>query len=260
MSSNSTSFDSPPVAVSPVLSPDAPGWHRDFLTMLPSIQRQAAWKFRRFAFERRAEAVQAVVADCARAHERLVARGRAQLASATSLVGFAVRRYHAGRRVGARVRCRDVASPVCQRRRGFTEAAGRRSAASVGGERPRAQSQILCYPRSRPRTPGSGSPFRFSGEAFRKSQTETRLRGEHLTLAIHVRASHRHLGPVRRRTPSSHHAETLWKKLPSRFLHYNEAHYLPNRPARTPELGEDCSTRFNPSPALLRLIVTKSRA
>ena len=103
----------------PVRSQNAADWHAAFLILLPSIQRHAKHVFRNLSADDREEAVQAVVAHSAVAFARLVELGTPELAYASVLAKFAVRQYRAGRRLGCRLNCRDVASPVCQRRRGF---------------------------------------------------------------------------------------------------------------------------------------------
>lgn len=109
----------PSVGAAPSPCSGRTGWHAAFLTMLPSIQRQAERAFRGLPAHEREEAIQAVVAHAAVAFARLVALGTPQLGYATPLAQFGVRHHRAGRRVGASVNSRDVASPACQRRRGF---------------------------------------------------------------------------------------------------------------------------------------------
>jgi DNA-binding NarL/FixJ family response regulator len=103
----------------PLRTPSA-DWHAAFLTMLPSIQRHAERAFRCLPAHDREEAVQAVIAHSALAYLRLVELGKAELGYATPLARFAVRQHRAGRSVGSRANCRDVASTACQRRRGFS--------------------------------------------------------------------------------------------------------------------------------------------
>ena len=103
----------------PLRTPSA-DWHAAFLTMLPSIQRDAERAFRRLSAHDREEAVQAVLAHSALAYLRLVELGKPELGYATPLAGFAVRQHRAGRRVGSRANSRDIASSTCQRRHGFS--------------------------------------------------------------------------------------------------------------------------------------------
>ena len=94
-------------------------WHAPFLAMLPSIQRQARRAFSGHSAHDREEAAAAVLALALAAYVRLVELGKPEMAYATVLAEYAVRHYRAGRCVGCRLNCRDVASPACQRRRGF---------------------------------------------------------------------------------------------------------------------------------------------
>ncbi len=65
------------------------------------------------------DAVQEAVACAFVAYGRLVKLGKEELAYATPLAQFAVRRVRAGRTVGAPVNVNDVTSPWCQHRRGI---------------------------------------------------------------------------------------------------------------------------------------------
>ena len=94
-------------------------WHAPFLAMLPTIRRQARRAFCGHSAHDREEAAAAVVALALTAYVRLFERGKPELAYATVLAEYAVRQYRAGRRLGCSLNCRDVASPTCQRRRGF---------------------------------------------------------------------------------------------------------------------------------------------
>lgn len=92
----------------------SPSWHRQFLTMLPGIERYAAIAFRDCDPEAREDAVHEVVANCLCAFVRLVERGKTEVAYPTALARFAVRQFRTGRRVGGRLNIRDVSSPHCQ--------------------------------------------------------------------------------------------------------------------------------------------------
>ena len=96
-----------------------PAWHEAFLKMLPAIRSQARWAFRRFGPDDREEAVQEVVANCAAAFARLVERKKQHVASASSLVKFAVAQFRDGRRVAGRESPKDAMSNIAQRRKGF---------------------------------------------------------------------------------------------------------------------------------------------
>jgi hypothetical protein len=80
---------------------NSPAWHGRFMSMLPSIVRQARRRLRTVPKALREEALQDVLAHVAVAYARLVQLGREQLAYATPLAGFAVARYRGGRRRGA---------------------------------------------------------------------------------------------------------------------------------------------------------------
>ena len=82
--------------------------------MLPQIHRQAAFAFREFDAEARAEAVQEVVANCFAAFCRLVEQEKGELAYPSALACFAIKQFHGGRRVGGRVRARDLTSRQAQ--------------------------------------------------------------------------------------------------------------------------------------------------
>lgn len=81
-----------------------------FLEMLPLIRSQARLAFRRLRPERKHELVQEVVANAFCAFTALVRRGKANLAFATPLANFAIRRVIEGRRVGSRRNTRDIMS------------------------------------------------------------------------------------------------------------------------------------------------------
>jgi hypothetical protein len=90
-----------------------------FVRMLPLIRSQARRAFRGLQPEIRQELVQEVVANAFCAFTGLVSRGKANIAYATPLANYAIRRVLAGRRVCTKVNCRDVSSAVAQRRWGF---------------------------------------------------------------------------------------------------------------------------------------------
>ncbi len=96
-----------------------PAWHAAFLKMLPAIQSQARWAFRKLRPEEREEAIQEVVANCAAAFARLVERNKPQVASASSLTRFAVAQYRDGRRVTGRKSLNDALSSRAQLRKRF---------------------------------------------------------------------------------------------------------------------------------------------
>lgn len=94
----------------------APADRRYFAELLPAVTAQVRRAFRRLTPELREDAMQAAVGDAYAAYVRLCRMGRRSLAYATPLARYAVRRFHAGRRLGCRLNTFDVLSPY--RRRG----------------------------------------------------------------------------------------------------------------------------------------------
>jgi hypothetical protein len=91
-----------------------------FLAMLPRIRRQAEVALRYLRAEAREEFVAEVIALAYRAWVRLVDQGRAQIARATPLAKYALRRVRAGRHLGCRQNVRDVLSDHARRTHGLT--------------------------------------------------------------------------------------------------------------------------------------------
>src|ERR1700685_2714372 len=81
-----------------------------FLSMLPAIQKQAAFAFREFAVEPREELIQEVVATAYGMFHQLVLMGKMSLAYAAPLAQFPTRHVRAGRRMGSQRNSRDVTS------------------------------------------------------------------------------------------------------------------------------------------------------
>jgi hypothetical protein len=94
-------------------------WQQPFLEMLPVIENYARRAFRGLDAEAREDAVQEVSANAAVAFARLVQLNKADLAYPTVLARYAVAQFCDGRRVGNRLRIRDVMSPYAQRKKGF---------------------------------------------------------------------------------------------------------------------------------------------
>ncbi len=67
----------------------------------------------------REELVQDVLANCLEAYARLVKRGRADLGFPSALCRYAVAQVHVGRRVGCKLRIREVLSSYAQHNKGF---------------------------------------------------------------------------------------------------------------------------------------------
>jgi hypothetical protein len=91
----------------------------NFLSLLPQIQEQARFAFRREGGEEREELIAEVVANCWAAFVRLVDRGLMDVAQATPLAQFAIKQIRDGRRVGAKLNARDVSSSYAQRLKHF---------------------------------------------------------------------------------------------------------------------------------------------
>jgi hypothetical protein len=90
-----------------------------FLTMLPRIRRHAAYHLRRLPTEKRAEAIQEVVANTFVSYVHLIERGKADLAYAGPLARYGAYQYFGGRRVGNPMNGHDVSSHYCQRSKGI---------------------------------------------------------------------------------------------------------------------------------------------
>ncbi len=91
--------------------------HATFLKMLPKIQRQARIAFRCMPAEARQEMVEEAVANAFVAYVRLVERGKEHLARPSPLARYAVAQVRSGRRVGGRLRIRDVLNSYAQQRK-----------------------------------------------------------------------------------------------------------------------------------------------
>ena len=86
------------IAISKPSRPTANAQHDErFLEMIPAIQRYTRSAFRNLRAQNREEAICAVVADAFFAFRRLVELGKQDVAYATPLARFAVRRYWTGR-------------------------------------------------------------------------------------------------------------------------------------------------------------------
>ena len=92
-------------------------WQVRFLAMLPAIEAQARFAFRRLDPEAREDAIQETIANALVAFVGLVQREKTDVAYPTALVRFAVAQIHDGRRVGNRLNVRDVLSPYAQQQK-----------------------------------------------------------------------------------------------------------------------------------------------
>ena len=91
-----------------------------FLSLLPAIQEQARFAFRKENPERRQELTAEVTANCWTAFVRLVERGLLEVVYPTPLAQYAIKQVRDGRRVGAKLNVRDVSSEYCQARKRIT--------------------------------------------------------------------------------------------------------------------------------------------
>ena len=87
--------------------------------MLPAIGKQARFAFRKLKPEAREEAVEEVVASACCAFARLAEQGKTDIAYPSVLTHFGIKQFLDGRRVGNRMRRRDVLSPYAQRKKGI---------------------------------------------------------------------------------------------------------------------------------------------
>ena len=90
-----------------------------FLQMLPSIRRSAQIAFRKAPPELKHDLIEEAIANSFVAFTRLVERGEVDRALASPLARYAIAHVRVGRRVGNRLRIRDVLSPYAQFRKQF---------------------------------------------------------------------------------------------------------------------------------------------
>ena len=93
--------------------PRAQRWNDRFLELLPTIQKQAEYAFRRIPAELREELVQETIASTYAMFLRLCRKGKTDRVYATPLTKFAVRHVRTGRRSGSRCNSLDITSPAC---------------------------------------------------------------------------------------------------------------------------------------------------
>jgi hypothetical protein len=91
----------------------------EFESLLPAIQRCAAYAFRRMRRSLREDLIAEAIANAYVAFARLIKRGLATLVYPTALAKFAVRQVWDGRIVGSRHSARDVLSEYAQAKRSF---------------------------------------------------------------------------------------------------------------------------------------------
>jgi hypothetical protein len=94
----------------PVKQSQAPTSHAKFMCLLPLIRQHARFAFRNTRNELKEELVAEVIANSFAAFARLAQRGREDLAYATPLAQYAIRRVRSGRRIGGSLGNRDILS------------------------------------------------------------------------------------------------------------------------------------------------------
>ncbi len=96
-----------------------PAWHEVFLKLAPAIEIHARLSFRHLRPEGRAELVQNALCNACAAVARLAELNKLDLCYPSVLARFAVAQTRAGRMLGRRLSCKDVASEYCQRAKGI---------------------------------------------------------------------------------------------------------------------------------------------
>ncbi len=86
-------------------------WNDRFLQLLPAIQEQAKFAFRRAPADAQEELVQETIATAYNLFLNLCRQGKTSLAYATPLAKFAIRHVREGRRIGSRSNSLDITSP-----------------------------------------------------------------------------------------------------------------------------------------------------
>jgi len=89
----------------------SPRWNDKFLQLLPAIQEQAEYAFRRVPVDAREDLILEVVAAAYVLFLSLCRRGKTALIYATPLAKYAIRRVREGRRIGSRCNSLDITSP-----------------------------------------------------------------------------------------------------------------------------------------------------
>ena len=104
----------------PMTSRTAPGtWQANFTALLPAIENQARFRFRRFRRDQREEAIAETVACACHGYQQLAQRGQLDRAFVTTLAGFGARHVAQDRHFGYGQSSRDALSRLAQKRRGF---------------------------------------------------------------------------------------------------------------------------------------------
>ncbi len=107
------------IRIATQLKSATPAWHQVFLKMAPAIETHAKLSFRHLRPEARAELVQNALCSACAAVARLAELGKLDLCYPSVLAQYAVVQSRAGRMLGRRLSCKDVASEYCQRAKGI---------------------------------------------------------------------------------------------------------------------------------------------
>jgi hypothetical protein len=91
-------------------------WQADFATMLPRIDRQLKKEFDCLDAAAKEEAIQEAIVHALVAYSRLAERGRAHVATATTLAHYAARQVRRGRPAVGCMSCREPMSRYAQLR------------------------------------------------------------------------------------------------------------------------------------------------
>jgi hypothetical protein len=92
-----------------------------FEAMLPALQEQISYRFRRCTRELREDLEAEALALAFEMFVRLVRRGKTELATPTPLATYACRQVADGRRSGTPLNVRDITSRYCQKRKGVRQ-------------------------------------------------------------------------------------------------------------------------------------------
>jgi DNA-binding CsgD family transcriptional regulator len=94
-------------------------WQESFVAMLPEIQQRLRRAFRNLDAASRDEAVAEAVVHCLLAYARLHERGRAEVATASTLAFYAARQVRRGRPAAGRMNGKEPLSRYARVKKGF---------------------------------------------------------------------------------------------------------------------------------------------
>ena len=92
-------------------------WQNDFVMLLPHIERLLQRAFSRLDPDKRDEAIQCATVFCLLSYKRLHRRGRTHVATASTLVWYAVKQTKCGRPAVGRMNSKELMSSYGQLRR-----------------------------------------------------------------------------------------------------------------------------------------------